>query len=48
MDTGDIILVSRLGTDASDQFIFPGSWDSKQTWSILMGNLFTFETQPFR
>ncbi len=29
MDTGDIILASRLVTDAADQFIFPGSRDSK-------------------
>lgn len=29
MDTADTILVSRLITDAADQFIFPGSRDSK-------------------
>ena len=29
MDIGDTILASRLVTDATDQFIFPGSTDSK-------------------
>lgn len=31
MDTGDTILASRLVADATDQFIFPGSRDSKKT-----------------
>ena len=29
MDTGDTVLASRLVADAADQFIFPGSRDSK-------------------
>lgn len=31
MDTGDSILASRLVADATDQFIFHGSRDSKKT-----------------
>lgn len=37
MDSSYAVLPSRLVTDATEQFIYPGRVNPKKTWFILVG-----------